>query len=275
MKRPLPILALCLIFFISCSVQKRKYQNGFYVDWHAKKSQRERANELAAKPHDKQAAPAAQSIVTTPGTEAINASADIHAAPPELKKQPVFARLAEDTCDVLVYKDGSEIRVKVQEVGITEIKYKRCDALEGPMYISRKSELFMIKYANGTREVIKSELPETTPRQQQSLNQYKQNKYKRENHPLALPSLLLGALSIVLAYAVIIFLTMGFGPAVLALPIIAGLAAVITGRTALRRIKEQPEMYKGKGLAIPGFIMGTVILGIFAFIGFIAFLFLI
>lgn len=57
-------------------------------------------------------------------------------------------------CDVLIQKDGSEVLVKVIEISLTEIKYKKCDNIEGPTYSLAKSDVFMLRYANGTKEVF-------------------------------------------------------------------------------------------------------------------------
>ena len=57
-------------------------------------------------------------------------------------------------CDIIVKSDWSEISVKVLEVNIDNIKYKRCDNLDGPLITILKSEVLVIKYANGTKQVI-------------------------------------------------------------------------------------------------------------------------
>lgn len=56
--------------------------------------------------------------------------------------------------DVIVLKNGDEIKSKVVEITPTEIKYKKFDNLEGPTIVILKSDVFMIKYANGTKEVM-------------------------------------------------------------------------------------------------------------------------
>jgi len=56
--------------------------------------------------------------------------------------------------DFIIKKNGDEISAKVQEVGTTEIKYKKFDNQDGPNYSILKTEVFMIKYANGTKEVF-------------------------------------------------------------------------------------------------------------------------
>jgi len=52
--------------------------------------------------------------------------------------------------DVITLKNGDEIRAKVQEIGICEVKYKKFDNQNGPLYIVMKSEIFRIRYANGS-----------------------------------------------------------------------------------------------------------------------------
>jgi hypothetical protein len=52
-------------------------------------------------------------------------------------------------------KSGDEIQVKVLEVSTDVVKYKKWDNLEGPTYSINKTEIFMIKYKNGTKDVFK------------------------------------------------------------------------------------------------------------------------
>lgn len=56
--------------------------------------------------------------------------------------------------DVLLKRNGEEIQVKVQEINLEVIKYKRFDNLEGPVISIAKRDVFMIKYENGTKEVF-------------------------------------------------------------------------------------------------------------------------
>jgi hypothetical protein len=63
------------------------------------------------------------------------------------------ALLAQDN---IVLRNGEEIKAKVQEVGTTEIKYWKADNLNGPLYVVLKSDVFIIKYENGTKEVFGS-----------------------------------------------------------------------------------------------------------------------
>lgn len=70
------------------------------------------------------------------------------------EKQEDFEDAEE--CDVIILKNGQEIKAKVLEVGTNEIKYKMCDNLEGPTFSKKKSEVFKIQYPNGSSTVISS-----------------------------------------------------------------------------------------------------------------------
>ncbi|MFT5723279.1 MAG: hypothetical protein ACI9JN_000388 [Bacteroidia bacterium] len=73
-----------------------------------------------------------------------------------------------DSCDLITLKDGTEISAKVTEVGVSEVRYKRCDNQTGPTYVMNKSDIFMIKYSNGTKDVIQEVQPKTVKK---SINQ--------------------------------------------------------------------------------------------------------
>ena len=56
--------------------------------------------------------------------------------------------------DSIYLKNGSVLPSKVFELTTTEIKYKRFENLEGPIYTILKKDVSSIKYKNGTQEVI-------------------------------------------------------------------------------------------------------------------------
>lgn len=56
--------------------------------------------------------------------------------------------------DLIVKKDGEEIKSKVMEVSGDEIKYKMWDYQDGPVYRISASEIFMIKYQNGKKDIM-------------------------------------------------------------------------------------------------------------------------
>jgi hypothetical protein len=68
----------------------------------------------------------------------------------------IFFNLA-NAQDIIIKKNGDEISAKIQEIGVIEIKYKKFDNQNGPVYSIVKTEVFMIKFENGTKEVYTSD----------------------------------------------------------------------------------------------------------------------
>ena len=69
---------------------------------------------------------------------------------------PAVATRAQD---LLTKRTGEEILVKVVEITPTQITYRRTDNLEGPLITVFKTQVFMIRYANGTKELFGTVLP--------------------------------------------------------------------------------------------------------------------
>lgn len=67
--------------------------------------------------------------------------------------------IAVQAQDIIVFHDASEIEAKVTNITPDEVTYKRFDNLEGPSYTIAKSDIFFIKYANGTKDVFGQESP--------------------------------------------------------------------------------------------------------------------
>jgi hypothetical protein len=57
--------------------------------------------------------------------------------------------------DIILKTDKSELKAKVVEINDAEVKYKKWDNLEGPVYSMGKTNIFMIIYANGQREIFR------------------------------------------------------------------------------------------------------------------------
>lgn len=68
--------------------------------------------------------------------------------------------------DVITLKNGDEINGKVTKVTPTEIEYKLASNPDGPTYTKAVSEIFMVKYENGQKDVFNN-TPEPAKQQQQ------------------------------------------------------------------------------------------------------------
>lgn len=67
----------------------------------------------------------------------------------------VLALISAITCysqDVITQKNGDKINAKIVEVGISEIKYKKFDNQDGPVYSIAKRDILKIIYENGTTD---------------------------------------------------------------------------------------------------------------------------
>lgn len=70
--------------------------------------------------------------------------------------------------DLITKKDGTDIKAKITEVNTDNVKYKRSDNLNGPTYTINKSEILMIIYGNGMREIFNTGEAPSQPKQEVS-----------------------------------------------------------------------------------------------------------
>ncbi|MFO7368652.1 MAG: DUF4190 domain-containing protein [Bacteroidales bacterium] len=140
-------------------------------------------------------------------------------------------------CDTVVFKAGNILVAKVIEIGLNEIKYRECENLAGPLISILKSDVFVIKYPNGTRDYFDQVAPviqtETT------------NKTIRE--PAHQKSEGMGTAG---------FIASLLGFFIAGIPL--GIFAIIAGSVSIGKINRHPGKYKGKGLAIASIIIGLV-----------------
>ncbi|AQG80634.1 hypothetical protein [Spirosoma montaniterrae] len=82
--------------------------------------------------------------------------------PDNIEKQPEQPNLVEEkpktpanalpTCDQLVLRSGDLIDADISEIGVNEIRYKKCRWKDGPDYVLPRNEVLSIRYANGEVE---------------------------------------------------------------------------------------------------------------------------
>ncbi|MBN2668847.1 MAG: hypothetical protein JXR60_06430 [Bacteroidales bacterium] len=58
--------------------------------------------------------------------------------------------------DYIILKSGEEIESKVLEINESNVKYKRFSNVDGPTYTIDKTNIFMIKYESGDKDVFNS-----------------------------------------------------------------------------------------------------------------------
>ena len=69
---------------------------------------------------------------------------------------PLLALLAVSARaqDLLTKRNGDEIAVNVLEITPSEVRYRRSDNPDGPLISVWKTDVFMVRYANGTKELF-------------------------------------------------------------------------------------------------------------------------
>jgi hypothetical protein len=161
----LSILFFSIVLVTSCSVDKRIYRKGYHVVWNAKHSR-----DLHVVDHKSKVKP----VVPSNQEEAF-VSVSVNSEPEmmTLVKKPVLL-LNKDTCgDVLLFKNGEKLLVKVLQIENNDISYKRCDNLSGPTFIVSKKYIAILEYVNGVKENLDVS-EEVKPKQVE--NKPKQNK---------------------------------------------------------------------------------------------------
>lgn len=83
----------------------------------------------------------------------------------------ITAHFVVEAQDIIILRSGEEIASRVEEVGTEVIKYKKFDNLAGPTYSIKKSDVFMIRYESGSKDVFNEAETQDTPRANINLGQ--------------------------------------------------------------------------------------------------------
>lgn len=211
------LLLIPLLLLISCSVQKRHYQKGFYFS-NSNYNHSIKEKDIVVKKQEPKKEEKEQKVFASTMSEIIIP-----------KYQSLYTVNPDSLCDIILLKNGDDIKAKVLEISPIEIKYKKCLSPDGPLYIVKKLDVFMIKYSNGTKEVIdvdKTNEPDNTKEEILPDTSYTGPKTL---HPKAKSAL--------------IFAWFGLIPI---LGIFACIKAIVDAGDALKDIKQNPNRYTGE-----------------------------
>jgi len=142
----------------------------------------------------------------------------------------------QDGCDTIMLKSGSNLVGKVEEIGQTEIKYRKCNNLSGPIISIAKSGVSAIMFSNGSHEIFTADDPALQSNNASNTG----NTDERQVEGFGIAGLAAGVAGLFIA----------------GIPL--GAVAIVFGAISLSRIKKNPKKYKGKGLAIASLILGLV-----------------
>lgn len=257
-----------LILLASCSVEKRHYRSGFYVT-HKNSKEIKHVNAPIAKVEKMEPVDASKVHFYTEPVEKIEpvivASNEKKIYTEEIKSPERFVGPLEN-CDTIFLVDKTGIKAKVVEITATEVKYKYCDNIDGPLRSISKYTVRYISYANGSKEVV---TPEYVPAVTNTSDEPRKPRVKKQLNLLALSGFILGILpypvTIVMLYANLIsgtaFTSGGAIFSVSAFYFPAGLAilAVLLSVIAIVQISKERDKYKGMPFAIMGAAFGAAI----------------
>jgi hypothetical protein len=260
--KKITLILICSILLVSCGIEKRVHRSGFHMN---KKTITHSAEKKTSEKRSPSPLTDIENVdVAENNTEfviplKINKSNSILSSnydqvslvKPQNSSNHLNSNVStilNETCDLIILKDGSEIKSKVLEINDDNIKYKLCDNLDGPTFTKSKDLIFMIKYPNGTSTVVNSmETKSTTIKSDAELESS-----KKEIEPLAIVGFSMNLLGFLI---MIIELAGFFFP-------IWSLLFTITGSIFIvissRKFTKNPNKYKGKGFLIAGNILGLI-----------------
>jgi len=95
--------------------------------------------------------------------------------------------------DIITLRSGETINGKVAEVGTTEIRYYKSDNADGPVYVTNKSDVVQIVYANGAKDVFNTKIATNQNVQSQNYSRQYRRGYRRPLlYPIITPHIDLG-----------------------------------------------------------------------------------
>lgn len=247
-------LAFSLIITVvlsSCSLEKRVHMSGYHLEWNKRHQPAKNSNAHKAATAGKSNERIEPLNVSNASITASSTSEPDLVAPKRNQNGDLYTSNVKridatvdslEECDIIVLKNGQEIKAKVLEIGVNEIKYKDCDNVNGPTISKRSWDVFMIKYPNGINKVITPE-PAADPAPQTYTA-------AKQVDPVSVVAFSVGLIGVLLALVVVF-------------PFLFGTGAVVLGIIGLSIHRKNPEKYTGKGFAIAGLLLGILAIAIF------------
>jgi hypothetical protein len=154
----------------------------------------------------------------------------------KLNNNQINSNVQDVKCDTIYLRSGVKLIGKVEEIGITEIKYRHFNNLTGPLIAVLKSDVSKIHYPNGAIELF---APKETIVQNQIYSSA-ENSAPPRTEGLGLAG----------------FISSLAGLFIASIPL--GTIAIIFGAVSLSKINKDPKHHKGKGFAIASIVIGLV-----------------
>ena len=134
-----------LLILGSCSMEKRLHNKGFHLSKNGGSFKKSNTNKKTL-----EVELAKENIIKS--TQTTSVSAIDKSALALVDEESI----ADPDCDQIILKNGEIINGKVLEYWYDNVRYKTCDDLNKPSQLIKADEVFMILYADGTKEVVSS-----------------------------------------------------------------------------------------------------------------------
>jgi len=138
-----------LLFSNACTVQKRIYNKGLAINWHISQGNSNERKQTKLKNPNNQ-----KEIKTENSSVNINTHEDSAIVNEYVRNEITSNTMDSTKCDIIILSNGDELYGRVINIEIDVIKYKKCDNLDGPAYSIARNKVFMIRYSNGTKDII-------------------------------------------------------------------------------------------------------------------------
>lgn len=244
-KKLIAIALLLTIVFTGCTLQKRTYRKGYYVEWNSTK------NRNSTKESKTSEITPLTGISSKQFNEPISASLNDKLI---LSPKKIPADSIKEICNDSIWtKEGSVSRVKILEVTESEIKFKRCANINGPTIVVTPYSISKIKYSNGMVEYYRDAKKIEPVKKERVASKSNENAYDIGNI-----AGVFGLLFIACGILAIVFLFAQFWPLFAAFMILGAFSYFgtwITSSIALSKINNSPDKYKGKGKAMAALII--------------------
>lgn len=238
-------LLLGSFIFSSCQIEKRVHRPGYHVQYKKSKPSksaqidRSRASKQAKEPQmhafvesDELSASATEEMpVIKEDTKIVGEKSKSITSNSEVL---IFDFEVDDNdCETLVYTNGVEALVKIEEITPVYIKYTRCDLQNGPLISVKRTDVHKIIYSNGVEDIITEEGTKRPNTNAESAD--------AKLEVFGLISFIAGILG---------FLVAG---------IILGPTAIIFGIVSVALSSSEQREYKGKAFGVIGLLLGVLV----------------
>lgn len=214
-----------LLFISSCSIEKRIYRPGYSVNWKNVKTHSDfRTNNQSIESEEVSIIDETISTQTLADNQFLVKS--FTEPIKKVTRDDTYPNNFEDStdCDIIILQNGTEIKVKIKEIGTDEITYTKCEGDSNTILSVKIDDISQVKIHKN------------------SVESNSRSHAKEYDSPKIEPFGLAGLICSVIPFII---------------PL-GGILGIIFGSISLKRIKREPNKYKGKGFAIAGLILGII-----------------